>query len=168
MGAIYPEQQVKVVDGELWIKGDNVMLEYYKDPEKTAEIFEDGWFKTGDLVEFDEDGFIYITGRIKNLIILQNGENVSPEEIEELFYREKLIKDCLVKEMEVNGNTVIGIEIIPDLTGLDISEEELPSKLQEMIDRVNATLPPFKRVLKFEIRKEDFKRSGAMKILRNQ
>ncbi|MGN0367257.1 MAG: class I adenylate-forming enzyme family protein [Wujia sp.] len=168
MGAIYPEQQVKVVDGELWIKGDNVMLEYYKDPEKTAEVFEDGWFKTGDLVEFDEDGFIYITGRIKNLIILPNGENVSPEEIEELFYREKLIKDCLVKEMEVNGNTVIGIEIIPDLTGLDISEEELPSKLQEMIDRVNATLPPFKRVLKFEVRKDDFKRSGAMKILRNQ
>ncbi len=168
MGAIYPEQQVKVVDGELWIKGDNVMLEYYNDPEKTAEVFEDGWFKTGDLVEFDEDGFIYITGRIKNLIILSNGENVSPEEIEELFYREQLVKDCLVKEMEVNGNTVIGIEIIPDLAGFDISEDELPAKLQEMIDRVNETLPPFKRVLKFTIRKEDFKRSGAMKILRNQ
>lgn len=168
MGAVYPEQQVKVVDGELWIKGDNVMLEYYKDPEKTAEVFEDGWFKTGDLVEFDDEGFIYITGRIKNLIILPNGENVSPEEIEELFYREQLVKDCLVQEMEVNGNTVIGIEIIPDLAGQKISEEELPVKLQEMIDRVNATLPPFKRVLKFTIRKEDFKRSGAMKILRNQ
>lgn len=168
MGAIYPEQEIKVVDGELWIKGDNVMLEYYNDPEKTAEVFEDGWFKTGDLVEFDDEGFIYITGRIKNLIILSNGENVSPEEIEELFYREKLVKDCLVKEMEVNGNTVIGIEIIPDLSEKDITEEELSQKLQEMINKVNETLPAFKRVLKFTIRKEDFKRSGAMKILRNQ
>ncbi len=168
MGAIYPEQEVKVVDGELWIKGDNVMVGYYNDPEKTAEVFEDGWFKTGDLVEFDEDGFIYITGRIKNLIILSNGENVSPEEIEELFYKEQLVKDCLVKEMEVNGNTVIGIEILPDLTGVSASDEELPKLLQEMIDRVNQTLPPFKRVMRFEIRKEDFKRSGAMKILRNQ
>ena len=81
MGHIYPEQQVKVVDGELWIKGDNVMKEYYKDPEHTAEVLEDGWFKTGDLVEFDDNDWIYITGRIKNLIILPNGENVSPEEI---------------------------------------------------------------------------------------
>ena len=70
MGHIYPEQQVKVVDGELWIKGDNVMKEYYKDPEHTAEVLEDGWFKTGDLVEFDDNDWIYITGRIKNLIIL--------------------------------------------------------------------------------------------------
>lgn len=110
MGHIYPEQQVKVVDGELWIKGDNVMKEYYKDPEHTAEVLEDGWFKTGDLVEFDDNDWIYITGRIKNLIILPNGENVSPEEIEELFYKQPLVKDCLVQEMEMNGNTVIGVE----------------------------------------------------------
>ncbi|MBQ4183932.1 MAG: acyl--CoA ligase, partial [Bacteroidales bacterium] len=80
IGKIYPEQQTKVVDGELWVKGDNVFSGYYKDPEKTAEAFsEDGWFRTGDLVRFDEEGFLYITGRIKNLIILDNGENVSPE-----------------------------------------------------------------------------------------
>lgn len=169
MGKIYPEQQVKVVDGELWIKGDNVMVEYYKDPEKTQEVFEDGWFKTGDLVEFDDDGFIYITGRIKNLIILPNGENVSPEEIEELFYKQPLVKDCLVEEMEVNGNTVIGIQIIPYMPELQgVSEEDVQKKLQEVVDEVNKELPPFKRVLKLVVRTEDFKRSGAMKILRNQ
>jgi len=169
MGHVYPEQETKVVDGELWIKGDNVMLEYYKDPEKTAEVFEDGWFKTGDLVEFDEEDFIVITGRIKNLIILPNGENVSPEEIEELFYKQPLVKDCLVKETELNGNTVIGIEIIPYMPELEgLSPEEIEAKMKAVVDEVNSELPPFKRVLKLEIRTEDFKRNGAMKILRDQ
>lgn len=169
MGHVYPEQEVRVVNGELWVKGDNVMQGYYNDPEKTAEVFEGGWFKTGDLVEFDEDGDIYITGRIKNLIILSNGENVSPEEIEELFYKKSLIKDCLVSETELNGNTVIGIEVLPYMPELEgLSAEEIKAKVQEQVDEVNATLPPFKRVLKLEIRTEDFKRSGAMKILRNQ
>ena len=171
MGCIYPEQEVKVVDGELWIKGDNVMLGYYKDPEKTAEVMtEDGWFKTGDLVEFDEDGFIYITGRIKNLIILSNGENVSPEEVEELFYQKDAVKDCLVQEMDVNGNTVIGIEIIPDMNviGADADDETVNKILTDVLNDVNSQLPQFKRVAKMIVRKEDFKRSGAMKILRNQ
>ena len=169
MGHIYPEQQVKVVDGELWIKGDNVMKEYYKDPEHTAEVLEDGWFKTGDLVEFDDNDWIYITGRIKNLIILPNGENVSPEEIEELFYKQPLVKDCLVQEMEMNGNTVIGVEIIPYMPELEgASEEEIQNRLQETVNEVNKELPPFKRVIKLKVRTEDFKRNGAMKILRNQ
>ena len=169
MGHIYPEQEVKVVDGELWIKGDNVMKEYYKDPEHTAEVFQDGWFKTGDLVEFDDEGYIYITGRIKNLIILPNGENVSPEEIEDLFYKQPLVKDCLVQEMELNGNTVIGVEIIPYMPELQgASENEVQRNMQMVVDEVNKELPPFKRVLKLKIRTEDFKRSGAMKILRNQ
>lgn len=169
MGKIYPEQEYKVVDGELWIKGDNVMLGYYKDPEKTAEVLEDGWLKTGDLVDFDDEGFIYITGRIKNLIILANGENVSPEELEELFYKNPLVKDCLISEMEVNGNTVIGIEIIPYMPELEgLTNEEIEKKLQGVVDEINATLPSYKRVLKMVMRTEDFKRSGAMKILRNQ
>ena len=88
MGQIYPEQEYKVVDGELWIKGDNVMIGYAGNPEETAKVMEDGWLKTGDLVKFDEEGFLYITGRIKNLIILSNGENVSPEELEEYFYKD--------------------------------------------------------------------------------
>lgn len=168
MGHIYPEQEYKVVDGELWIKGDNVMNEYYKDPEKTAEVFEDGWFKTGDLVHIDEEGWVYITGRIKNLIILPNGENVSPEEIEELFYKHSEVKDCMVREMDMNGNTVVGIEILPFMPEFaDCTPEQIEEKLKKVVDEVNATLPPFKRVLKLLVRTEDFKRTGSLKIARN-
>jgi len=92
-----------------------------------------------------------------------------PEEIEELFYKQSLVKDCLVSEMELNGNTVIGIEILPYMPALEgLSEDEIKAKVQEQVDAVNATLPPFKRVFKLEIRTEDFKRNGAMKILRDQ
>ena len=168
MGKVYPEQEYKVVNGELWIKGDNLMLEYYKDPEQTAAVFSDGWFKTGDLVEFDDEEFIYITGRIKNLIILPNGENVSPEELEDLFYKEDLVKDCLVGEMDMNGRAVIGIEILPFMPACaGMSEEDIQSKMQEITDKINSTLPTYKRILKVVVRTEDFKRTGAMKIARN-
>ncbi len=169
MGKAYPGQEYKVVDGELWLKGDNLMLGYYNEPELNAKAFEDGWFKTGDLVVFDENGYIYITGRIKNLIILGNGENVSPEEIEELFYKYSFVKDCLVSEMELSGKEVIGIEILPyapEAAGM--SEDEIRARLHAIVDEVNAGLPPFKRVLKLVVRTEDFKKTGALKIDRNQ
>lgn len=168
MGKIYPEQEYKVVDGELWLKGDNIMLGYAGNPEATAEVMEDGWLKTGDLVRFDEEGFIYITGRIKNLIILSNGENVSPEEIEEYFYKSSLIKDCMVREMEVNGTTVIGIEILPFAPAVaGMSADEIKAAMDEITASVNAKLPSFKHVSKVVIRTEDFPRTGAMKIARN-
>lgn len=165
MGKFYPEQNYKIVDGELWLSGDNIMKEYYKDPEKTAEVLEDGWLKTGDLVEVDEDGWLYITGRIKNLIILPNGENVSPEELEDLFYKNALIKDCMVSEMEQNGNQVIGVQVYPNMPILaGLSEEEIESKMLEVLTQVNDTLPAFKRILKLVVRKEEFVKTGAMKI----
>ena len=165
MGKIYPEQEYKVVDGELWIKGDNVFLGYAGDPEETARVLEDGWLKTGDLVRFDEDGFIYITGRIKNLIILSNGENVSPEEIEDLFNKNLIVKDCMVREMEVNGATVIGIEVLPyEPACAGKSPEEIQKAMEEVADSVNAELPSFKRVAKVVVRTEDFPRTGSMKI----
>ena len=168
MGKVYPCQEYKVVNGELWIRGDNVMVGYYKDSEKTAEVMEDGWLKTGDLVEFDEDGYIYIVGRIKNLIILSNGENVSPEEIEEVFYRSPFVHDCLVSEDSVNGQPAIAIEIRPYMPAFEgKSHEEIEAKLQEVVNEVNRELPTYKRVAKLKVRYEDFKRTGAMKIARN-
>ena len=170
MGMIYPEQQFKTVDGELLLKGDNLMLGYFEDEEATKAAFdEDGWLKTGDLAKFDENGNIYIVGRIKNLIILDNGENVSPEEIEEIFDREEMIKDCLVKEDKIGERTVIAIEILPDylVTG-EMSDEAASSAFSEVVSRINKTLPDYKKVSKFTVRKEDFKRTGAMKIARNQ
>ena len=170
IGKIYPHQETKVVDGELWIKGDNVFSGYYKDPVKTAEAFsEDGWFKTGDLVRFDDEGFLYITGRIKNLIILSNGENVSPESLEEPFYADLCVRDAMVKEDELNGTQVIAVEILPQMPAFEgKSWEEIEAYMNELVKKINAGLPSTHRILKVTVRKEDFKRTGSMKVARNQ
>ena len=169
VGKLYPGQEAKVVDGELWFRGDNLFLGYYGDPEKTAEVLTpDGWLKTGDLVRFDEDGHMYSVGRIKNLIILSNGENVSPETIEEPFYKCDKLRDCLVKEEEVEDRKVIAIEILPRMEEFGNTPwEEVEKFFKELVDQVNATLPTTHRISKVTVRKEDFKRTGAMKVSRN-
>ena len=169
IGKIYPGQEARVVDGELWLKGDNIFSGYYKDPVKTAEAFsEDGWFKTGDLVRFDEEGFLYITGRIKNLIILPNGENVSPESLEEPFYADPCVRDAMVKEEEMNGSPVIAVEILPQMPAFDgKSWEEVEQYMNELVKKINAGLPTTHRIMKVTVRKEDFKRTGSMKVARN-
>ena len=166
MGKFYPGQEHKVVDGELWIRGDNLMKGYYKDPEQTALVLtEDGWLKTGDLVSFDEDGYITIVGRSKNLIILSNGENVSPEEIEDTFNQSGIIQDCLVKEGEMNGHAVLSIEILPLMPAFaGKTPEEIDAAIRAEVKRINAQLPGYKQVSRIVIRTEDFKRTGAMKI----
>lgn len=166
MGKVYPKQEVKTVNGELWIRGDNVMKGYYKDPEATAKVLtEDGWFKTGDLVTFDDEGFMTVLGRINNLIILPNGENISPEEIEDTFNQSDLIQDCLVKEGTSNGHAVLEIEILPlphIIQGR--SWEDITALIHEEVKRINDTLPSFKQVNKITVREKDFKRTGALKI----
>lgn len=170
MGMIYPGQQYKIVNGELLIKGDNLMNGYWNDEEATKDAFDDdGWLRTGDLVRIDENGYIYIIGRIKNLIILSNGENVSPEELEEIFYKSEYIKDCLVKEDSINGKPVIGIEILPnEETVKDMNETEIYNLFKNLVAETNRNLPSFKQIAKFRIRKEDFKRTNSMKISRKQ
>ena len=97
VGKIVEGCQVRVVDGEIQVKSPSVMMGYYKDPERTAEAFtEDGWLRTGDIGYVDEENFLYLTGRKKNLIILSNGENVAPEQLENMFEDERLIADILV------------------------------------------------------------------------
>jgi len=168
IGKVYPGQETKVVDGELWIKGDNVFSGYYKDPEKTAEaLTPDGWLRTGDLVHFDEEGFLYITGRIKNLIILANGENVSPETLEEPFYADPCVRDAMVKEDEFNGRQVIAIEILPFMPAFDGKPwEEVEAYMNALVKKVNATLPSTHQIVKVTVRTEDFKRTGSMKVSR--
>ncbi|MBP9998175.1 MAG: acyl--CoA ligase [Bacteroidales bacterium] len=170
VGKIYPGIETKVVDGELWFRGDNTFTGYYNDPENTAAtLTEDGWVKTGDLVRFDEEGYLYITGRIKNLIILSNGENISPEVIEEHFYKVPTVKDCLVSEKVVDGEGVIAIEILPNMPAFEgKSWEDVEAYFNKLVNDINATLPSVQRVSKLTVRREDFKRTGSLKVARNQ
>ena len=168
IGKIYPEQEARIVDGELWVKGDNLFSGYYKDPEKTAEaLTPDGWLRTGDLCRFDEDGFLYITGRIKNLIILSNGENVSPEALEEPFYADPCVRDAMVKEEEVNGQPVIAVEVLPLMPAFEGKPfEEVEAYVNNLVAKINATLPTTHQIRKVTVRTEDFKRTGSMKVAR--
>ena len=100
VGQLLPNCEAKSVDGELWVRGSSVMSGYYKMPEETAAALEDGWLKTGDLGYVDDEGFVYLTGRKKNLIITKNGENVSPEEIENKLSIKRLVAEVLVREAE--------------------------------------------------------------------
>jgi long-chain acyl-CoA synthetase len=168
IGKIYPGQETKIVDGELWVKGDNLFSGYYKDPVRTAEaLTEDGWLRTGDLCRFDEEGFLYITGRIKNLIILSNGENVSPESLEEPFYADPCVRDAMVKEDEMDGRPVIAVEILPFMPAFDGKPwEEVEAYMNKLVKEINAKLPSTHRIIKVTVRTEDFKRTGSMKVAR--
>lgn len=168
IGKIYPGQEAKIVDGELWIKGDNIFSGYYKDPERTAEaLTEDGWLRTGDLMRIDEEGFLYITGRIKNLIILSNGENVSPESLEEPFYADPCVRDAMVKEDKINDVPCIAIEILPFMPAFEGKPwEEVEAYMNKLVEKVNETLPTTHRISKVTVRTEDFKRTGSMKVAR--
>jgi len=164
-GVVFPEQEAKLVNGELWIRGDAVMMGYYDDPEATSQVMENGWFKTGDIFRMMEKGELNMIGRIKNLIILDNGENVSPEEIEDLFDASPLVKECLVSEAKMNGNPVIGIEIFPEMSMFrNMDEAEL--KMKELVAEINRDLPSYKHVLKLTLREEPFEKQASMKIKR--
>lgn len=155
--------------GEIIVKGDNVMLGYFKNPEATKDAFtDDGYFRTGDIGYFDEDGYLYITGRKKNLIILSNGKNVYPEEIEEYLLRLDSIKECAViaRNNEL-GEPVITAIIVPEDGILAKSDAEIQAKLKEDVLSVNDKLPSFKQIRNIEIRKNDFEKTSSQKIKRH-
>lgn len=144
---------VKIFDGEICVKGDNVMPGYYQDESATMEALRDGWFHTGDLGYLDEDGFLYITGRRKNLIILSNGKNVSAEELEA-----KILEIEQVQEVIVYGeDDVITAEIF--------AENELG--IQDSITALNRELPVYKRIQKVKFRKTEFEKTTTKKIKRS-
>lgn len=162
VGKQYPAQSCRIVNGELQLKGDMLFDGYWKDDAATQAAFtSDGWFKTGDLARLDEEGFLYITGRIKNLIILDNGENVSPEEVEAFYYRCSCVKDCLVSETDRGGKKAILLEVLP-AAGM-----EQDAVMAELAGRTSE-LPPTMRPAQIILRQEAFAKSPAMKILRHE
>ncbi|MDO4330697.1 MAG: AMP-binding protein [Lachnospiraceae bacterium] len=164
VGKLLPNCQAKIVDEEIWVKGSSVMLGYYKMPEETKEaLVEDGWLKTGDLGYVDEDNYVYITGRKKNLIILANGENVSPEELENQLSRDQLVKEVLVREKD----NVIEAEIFPDYELIKTAEiSDIQGQLQKLIDDFNQAMPVYKRIARLIVRESEFEKTAARKIKR--
>ena len=168
VGFIYDGIDYKIFDGELWLKGINMMDGYVGEPEENANAYEDGWFKTGDLVRIDEEGFLYIVGRKKEIIVLSSGENISPAEVEAKFGEIDAIQDCLVYENK-EGGSGLTLEVYPRkavLAALQVADAN--AYLREEINKVNATLPSIQRINKIIIRETDFIRSPSMKIVRNQ
>jgi long-chain acyl-CoA synthetase len=156
--------------GEILVKGDNVMMGYYKNEEATREVFtEDGWFKTGDIGYIDSDNYVYITGRKKNVIILSNGKNVFPEELEEHLSREDIVSETVVvaRKKYQSEDVVITAIIYPDpeLTKGMSSDEEFAA-VKEAVNRVNKKLPVYKQIHDIEIRDTEFEKTTTKKIKR--
>ncbi|MBQ6614618.1 MAG: AMP-binding protein, partial [Clostridia bacterium] len=154
------------------VKGDNVMLGYYGDEEETAKVFtEDGYFRTGDVGYLDEDGYLKITGRSKSVIVLENGKNVFPEEIEEYLEPLDMISECVVVgRKEEDSDTVILTAIIyPDRTKFEenATDDDITAILKAEIDKINRKLVSYKHIRKIELRATEFEKTTTRKIRRN-
>ncbi|MGN0486887.1 MAG: AMP-binding protein [Acutalibacteraceae bacterium] len=164
-GQALPCNHIKISDpdidgvGEVYVKGSNVMKGYYNEPEETEKSFDNGWFKTGDYGKIDEDGFLYITGRKKNLIILANGKNVSPEEIEEKLSRYDFVNEVLVYE----ENGAITAEFFLN------TEEFTDAKQQakQAVKKYNVSAPAYKHIANIKYRDTEFPKTTTLKIKRN-
>ncbi len=159
------------ITGEIQVKGDNVMLGYYKNDEANAEVFtEDGWFRTGDVGHMDEDGYLYITGRCKSVIVLENGKNVFPEEIEEYLENVPGITECVVVgRKDTDGETVLLTAVIyPDAAYYEgKSVADMKKELAAQINNINKKLPSFKHIRKVDLVDREFEKTTSKKIKRH-
>ena len=158
--------------GEICVKGDNVMLGYYGDEEATKAVFcEDGFFRTGDVGYMDEDGYLYITGREKSVIVLENGKNVFPEEIEEYLEPIDMISECVVvgRQAEGSDNVYLTAIIYPDMTKFPegTTTEEVHAAIKTKVDAINRKPVSYKHIRDIEIRDTEFVKTTTRKIRRN-
>ena len=166
VGKIVKGCELRIVDGEIQVKSPSVMMGYYNDPEETAKtIVDGGWLRTGDLGYVDEEGFLFFTGRCKNLIILSNGENVAPEQLENLFVDETLIEDILV----YGENDMICAEVYPNLQLAEtLGIEDLETAIADIVKKHNQDLPTYKRILQSSVRYIPFEKTSSRKIIRGK
>ena len=177
-----PNVQIKINNpdengsGEIWVKGPNVMLGYYKNEKATEDTFESNWFKTGDIGFIDDDGFLHINGRKKNVIISKSGKNVFPEEVEDILTRSPFILEALVSgEEDSKQGEIISAQIVVDAEAFielaeashtKITDELLQRTISEEIEKTNKQLSSFKHVKKFYIREKEFEKTTTQKIKR--
>ena len=178
VGKPMPGTEVRIVDkdesgiGEVICKGPSVMMGYYKDAENTAKTIKGGWLYTGDYGYLDEDGFLYITGRKKNVIVTKGGKNIFPEEVEYYLLLSDFISEVIVygKHEEIKDDLICTAIMYPDFKALEnagcMTDEEKYRKLKEAVDEANSKMPPFKRVKRIEIREDDFIKTTTLKIKR--
>ncbi|MCR4745374.1 MAG: AMP-binding protein [Lachnospiraceae bacterium] len=159
--------EISFENGEILVRGTSVMKGYYKMPEETAEALRGGWLHTGDKGYLDKDGYLFINGRVKNLIILSNGENISPEEIEN-----KLGLEACIGEIIITGeNNGLKAYIYPDQGFAEIkslNEEQMAEEVQKVIDGYNLHQPSYKKIVSLYIRKTPFIKSSTQKIRREK
>ena len=179
IGLPLPKTEVKIDNpneegiGEIITKGDHVMLGYYEDEEKTNEVLKDGWFYTGDLGYIDEDGFIHMTGRKKNVLITKNGKNVYPEEIEEILNNSDYISESMVYSKAKGDDIKIVADIIVNQEFIDAKFKDEPKTKEEIKDiiwqevkQINQTLVSYKHITEINIRETEFAKTTTLKIKR--
>ena len=183
IGRPIPNVEAKLVNcdengiGELCVKGPMIMLGYYKNEEATNAVFDyDGWFHTGDLARVDDDGYYYICGRSKNVIVTRNGKNIYPEELEALLLKEKVVKECMVVGSEGDKeDTVVKARIFPDVSAIsaetgnvNVTPEEIQKAVKKAVRNVNDQVVAYKAIKDIEIMEKEFAKTTTAKIKRNQ
>lgn len=159
--------------GEVLCKSDSVMLGYFENDQETEKVFVDDWFNTGDYGYLDEEGFLFLTGRKKNVIVTKNGKNIFPEEVEFYLNKSNYIKECIVfgKDDEKSGDTLVCTNIVLDIDYLKECEEKASDDairdiIQENIHDINSKMPLYKRIRRFNIKEEEFEKTTTKKIIR--
>lgn len=176
VGKLMPNVEAKIMNpndegiGELVVRGDNVMIGYYDDDAATNEVLIDGWFHTGDLAYFDEDGYLFITGRKKNVIVMKNGKNVFPEEIENLVNILPYVSESMLFTRHKHNDIVLWLKVVYDSAYLkehSITLEELEQKFQKDLDGINDTMPAVKRVHRYFLSDRPTIKTTTQKTKRN-
>ena len=161
--------------GEIMARGDNIMLGYYNDPEATAAVMQDGFFKTGDLGKFDEEGFLYITGRCKNVIVTKNGKNIYPEELEDRLLEEEAIEEVIVigAQSKSKDDVTAKAKIFPSMDHMievlgdkAHDEAEVAKYIKDVVEKVNDKMPTYKRITIVDVVRDPFEKTTTKKIKR--
>ncbi len=178
VGLPFFNQKVEIVDkdadgiGQIRVKGPNVMLGYYEMEEKTNEVLKDGWFYTGDLGYIDDEGYLFITGRSKNLIVLKNGKKIFPEELEAVLQRLDEIEECMVYGLpqKDNENDVkLSVKVVYNKEMFNNFEKyDIYRSIWEKIKEINKTFPKYKHIVNLTITDQELIKTSTQKVKRQE